>query len=565
MLRGNEHYAPLVDHLTVLGLEGESFVDVLVRLNVLPAHRLLILKAMMNGSLGLSDHRQLFDHPATTNIPKSLKDLLGQIEVSAESKDDDSVTAQPTTPNRRAMQLLLGGAAALKAATPSSRELPPVVLTDQSAALSDRLNSREIPPRPLNSTPPTGSQRRLVDGPDGAPMPPSMPPASASGPQTKVPFEDRSTPFPGRVITDSYSARVLKKLQEAKQSSNPPSAEHQSSPQAILGKPDHYVPHLVEVSGLIRPMAPGDLIGQCRLVMPLGRGSSASVWKAWHETLRINVALKLLNRDAKGEFFSDRFLAEARLVASINHANILRVYDCGDHGDHRYIVAELVEGVSLGEVLRVHRRISRKAALEAIILTALALKYAFTKKGLIHRDVKPDNIMVTTDGEVKLTDFGLAESVNAPTDSNRHRKVSGSPAYMAPELISAHHEPSMAQDVYALGISLYQLIVGSLPYNASTMTETMRLHAEAPIPVLSSTDPAARTIDPILTRMLAKNPADRYTEYREMVMNMYALLSEFYQTNPFDSLSGDICSLELADLASTTRQKMNTATRPIVD
>ena len=250
------------------------------------------------------------------------------------------------------------------------------------------------------------------------------------------------------------------------------------------------------------------------LLGSLGQGGMADVQRARDLQLDREVAIKILHaRYANDPEFLRRFQREARAAANLNHPSIVGVYDAGE-SDHRpYIVMELVEGRSLKDVLR-HERLSPDAALQIISDAATALHYAH-ERGLIHRDVKPANIMLSDSGTVKVTDFGIARAVGAETVTQT-AAVFGTAAYMAPE--QARSDPvDRRTDVYALGCVLYELLADRPPFTADSPVALAHKHiSEMPPPPSTFADNVSGDLDAITLKAMAKDPADRYQTARDL-------------------------------------------------
>jgi serine/threonine-protein kinase len=245
-----------------------------------------------------------------------------------------------------------------------------------------------------------------------------------------------------------------------------------------------------------------------RPVHVLGHGGMATVELAHDRELDRPVAIKRLadNLAANGEF-KQRFLREARLAARLAHPNIVAVYDVGDEDDLPFIVMEYVEGETLGDLLRRRGRLEPDEAV-AIALQACAGLETAHEAGLVHRDIKPQNLLVTPGGTVKIADFGIARSLDG-TQLTKAGTVLGTAAYLAPEQ-GAGERVTAAADVYALGAVLYELLTGRPPYIADSLAELAARQREgtiAPVRELAPAVPAA-TEDAVM-HALARDP-----EYR---------------------------------------------------
>jgi eukaryotic-like serine/threonine-protein kinase len=217
------------------------------------------------------------------------------------------------------------------------------------------------------------------------------------------------------------------------------------------------------------------------LLDEVGRGGMAAVYRAHDEVLDRTVAIKLLHAHlASDPAFLDRFRREARAAAALNHPNVVAVHDWGETPDGAYLVLQLVDGPSLREVLRARGRLSPRESL-AVLGPAAAGLAAAHAAGLVHRDVKPENLLIGRDGSVRVTDFGLARAAASATATFGSDVLVGSPHYLSPEAVRV--EPLDARsDVYALGIVLFECLTGRPPHEAESAFATAVAHTARPVP-----------------------------------------------------------------------------------
>jgi serine/threonine protein kinase len=284
-------------------------------------------------------------------------------------------------------------------------------------------------------------------------------------------------------------------------------------------------------------------LGKYRLLDVLGRGGMGAVLKAESTSLNQTVALKVMATDLlKSEVALARFEREIQYAASLNHPNIVRAIDADRVGNQYFLVMEYVDGRDLKEIFREHGRLPIEFSCECIRQTALALQHAH-KRGLVHRDIKPSNIIVaknTQNGQpiVKLIDLGLAriEQDETATDDSitRSGQIMGSPDYMAPEQATNAKNADIRSDIYSLGVALFQLISGDVPYPGDTVMEKLvaRINTDAP-PLSSRREDVPPVLVHIVARMLNRDPAQRFQTPGEV-----AALLEAFVTNP-ESLSID--------------------------
>jgi eukaryotic-like serine/threonine-protein kinase len=267
--------------------------------------------------------------------------------------------------------------------------------------------------------------------------------------------------------------------------------------------------------------APLVLNHRYRLDERLASGGMGEVWKATDELLGRPVAVKVLKEQySSDESFRARFRAEARFAASLQHSGIAQVYDYGEQENLAYLVMELVPGETLSRILSREGRLSADTALDIMGQAARALHVAHST-GIIHRDIKPANLMVTADGVVKITDFGIARAGGSST-MTQTGQVMGTAQYVSPEQATGQLI-TPASDLYSLGVVAYECLAGMPPFTADTPIALALMHVrEEPPPLPPDVPPAVRVL---VSAMMAKDPADRPLGAQEVAEQVRVLRS----------------------------------------
>ncbi len=261
----------------------------------------------------------------------------------------------------------------------------------------------------------------------------------------------------------------------------------------------------------------GDEIGPYKITEQLGAGGMATVYKAYHARLDRNVAIKVMHATfLQNDAFVARFEREARIVARLEHPNIVPIYDYSEVEKQPYLVMKFIEGRTLKDVLR-ESSLPQDEILRLMTAVAHALDYAH-KQGVLHRDIKPSNIIIDQRGNPYLTDFGLARLLQAGESTMSADVMLGTPHYISPEQASGSTELDARTDIYSLGVVLYELLTGRVPYAGNTPYAIVHDHIYTPVPRTSEVNPGmSPQIENVLLKALEKKPADRYATASEML------------------------------------------------
>ena len=248
--------------------------------------------------------------------------------------------------------------------------------------------------------------------------------------------------------------------------------------------------------------------GRYRILRKLGTGGMANVYLAEDQELGRRVAIKILNeRHAGDEQFIERFRREAKNAAGLSHPNIVSIYDRGEAEGTYYISMEYLEGRSLKELILARGPAPISVAIDYARQILAALRVAH-RQGLVHRDIKPHNVVVDADGRLKVTDFGIARS--GASQMTEVGSIIGTAQYLSPE--QARGSPvDQRSDVYSVGIVLYEMLTGTVPFTGDTPLEIAMKHlSEVPVPPSELRDDVPDDLDLVVLRALAKDPEDRY-------------------------------------------------------
>lgn len=262
---------------------------------------------------------------------------------------------------------------------------------------------------------------------------------------------------------------------------------------------------------------PGENVGPYRIIEQMGQGGMATVFKAYHAALDRYVAIKALHPAMMEDpGFLARFQREARVVALLDHPNIVPIYDYAEHGGRPYLVMKFIDGETLKARLA-RSPLSNEEALRIVEAVGQALTYAH-ERGILHRDVKPSNALLSPDGNIYLADFGLARIAEAGASTLSGDMLMGTPHYISPEQARGESDLDNGTDIYSFGVVLYELIVGQVPFDSDTPFSIIHDHIYSPLPLPSDVNPdVSESVQRVLLKALAKDREDRYKSVDEMV------------------------------------------------
>ncbi len=262
------------------------------------------------------------------------------------------------------------------------------------------------------------------------------------------------------------------------------------------------------------------LAGRYELIEKIGEGGMAIVYKAKCRLLNRYVAIKILRPEfTKDEQFVENFRRESQAAAGLSHPNIVSVYDVGQEGNIHFIVMELVEGKTLSELIEEKGRLDYKEAINITRQVASALSLAH-KNQIVHRDIKPHNILITNTGVAKLADFGIAKAVSASTIIGGNNKVMGSVHYFSPEQARGAYVDERS-DIYSLGIVLYEMLTGKVPFDGDNPISIALMHINDPMPPVSAEVPGIPPqLEKIIMKATDKYQTNRYRTADEMIEDL---------------------------------------------
>jgi serine/threonine protein kinase len=262
-------------------------------------------------------------------------------------------------------------------------------------------------------------------------------------------------------------------------------------------------------------------LGKYKLLGKLGQGGMGAVYKAEDVNLGRTVALKVLSQQfVDNQTYVDRFMREARSAAALSHPNIVGALDVGQEGKYYYFTMEFVDGETVSQYMKQGGPMDESQAIDIVMQCGSGLSHAASKH-IIHRDIKPDNIMIATDGTVKVTDLGLAKATNDEGALiTQAGKMLGTPQYASPEQIKGDLSIDPRTDIYSLGMTFYHMLVGKPAFDGETAAIITSMHLNDPLPEPEDKEDLSDSVWRVLQKMCEKNPDDRYQTADEMVEDL---------------------------------------------
>jgi serine/threonine-protein kinase len=268
------------------------------------------------------------------------------------------------------------------------------------------------------------------------------------------------------------------------------------------------------------------LIEGYELLEKLGEGGMGGVYLARKLSTGENVAIKVLRKSlGRNNAYVDRFVREAKLAAQLDHPHIVKAIEVGASGGYQYLAMEYVEGRSVQKVMSAVGELDEREALRVTLQVTLALDHAW-RRGIIHRDIKPDNILLDSKGAVRVTDLGLAREAGAARRLTQSGVLIGTPHYMSPEQVQGEKQIDVRSDIYSLGATLYHMVTGRPPFEGSSAAVVMTMHLSEQLPWPADVNPAvSEHCCQLIQKMMAKDPADRYEAPPELAEDLQRVMA----------------------------------------
>ncbi|MCW5764403.1 MAG: serine/threonine protein kinase [Phycisphaeraceae bacterium] len=357
----------------------------------------------------------------------------------------------------------------------------------------------------------------------------------------------------GRIVVDQGLA-TSEEVQQCLELARSAMEENQRSLSELLVANEYITKRqLLRLKQIADAERSGQQIPGYKLLGKLGAGAMATVYKARQLSLDRLVAIKVLPRKfTQSAQFIERFYAEGRSAAQLNHPNIVQAYDVGKAGDYHYFVMEYVEGRTVYDDIVKHKRFEERDAIDITMQIAEALLHAHDR-GLIHRDVKPKNMMITKEGVAKLADMGLARAITDKEAAEAEQgKAFGTPYYISPEQIRGELKIGPPADIYSLGATLYHMVTGSVPFDGKNPSAVMHHHLKSPLVPPDHVNPKLSAgISEVIEMMMAKDPRKRYQSCKDLLLDLRAVRDKKDPPIAHRDIGGaDLASLAKAEAAA---------------
>jgi len=427
--------------------------------------------------------------------------------------------------------------------------------------LRQAVNGMTSPPRKtdLSETSPMESEPTGANGGTPPPSPPDQPslqspddPGGSRGPNAKG--NTNIDTIIGRLVVDQGFATseevqlTFEQVRSSVENPNQASLAHQLVRNEFITKRQ-----LERLRQMAEAERSGQQIPGYKILGKLGAGAMATVYKAKQLSLDRLVAIKVLPKKfTSSPQFIERFYAEGRAAAQLNHPNIVGAFDVGKAGEYHYFVMEYVDGRTVYDDIVKHKRCPEKDALDICIQIAEALEHAHSR-GLIHRDVKPKNMMITKEGVAKLADMGLARAISDKEAAEAEQgKAFGTPYYISPEQIRGELVVRAPADIYSLGATLYHMVTGAVPFDGKNPSAVMHKHLKAELVKPDHVNPRLSPgISEIIEMMMAKDAKDRYQSCNDLLVDLRAVRSGKVPPLAHRDLGGlDMATLTKAEAAA---------------
>ncbi|MCM1320494.1 MAG: serine/threonine protein kinase [Bacteroides sp.] len=296
-------------------------------------------------------------------------------------------------------------------------------------------------------------------------------------------------------------------------------------------------------------------IGKYKIAGEIARGGMGIVYKAVHPTLRRYVIIKKLTIRGNAAV-RERFLREAKILLDLHHANIVHLFDYFTEGSFHYIVLEYVDGMSLDKYLQRRHKISIPVALLIFRDTCFALRYAH-EHGIVHRDIKPGNILISRHGNIKLADFGIASSEDSEeSDLTQAGTTLGTPSYMPPEQFGDSKNVDKRADIYAMGVMLYEMLAGVKPFPGKFSPETIaRIQKGKYLPIKSAEKNVPPCIQRLIKKMMQPNPKRRYQNMNQILSVVNRYLKRYETEEVRSALVHGVCSEKFSEPQFTDKSR----------